>query len=198
MEILVTIVAFWLVLVGSYGAYTLTRERASAERTPKVRTKRPAVAKVDGSSGPFAPVSLPAEKVPSFITRVGAVAPAAQASVAAKPETDRFAAEKVVAARVAQTQTARAVRDEEPSYDEPRYHAPRYVAPTQPQDAEVSFLRAQVEHLRSEIYALSSESVRKVERPKQRRYRTGNYTALPRTLRRQINEARGFRRFFSS
>jgi len=225
MEILVTIIAFWLILVGAYGAYSLTQER-NRERAPRVRASRPNLAAAGaGASGPFGPVSLPVEKVPSFIARVAPSLPQPELYRDIEEEhlsqqyeePDRFRAEKIIAARVQQGR----VRPEEPVYDEPEYEAPRrqparqeaprqepprrepsrpavahFDFPVRPQATEVDFLRAQVEHLRSEIYALASEQPRRSERPKQRRYSTGNYTHLPRTLRRQVNEVRG--RFFSS
>jgi len=212
MEILVTIVAFWLILVGAYGAYSITRERRQEGSTPRPRVAPKAAVAAD-ASGPFAPVTLPKETVPSFISRSAApvdrhprpATEARQEEPLYEEAPDRFRAEKIIAARVAEAQRARAVyaapavhvlRDEEPSYDEPRYHEPHYEAPQREEDREVSFLRAQLQHLRSEINALSSGKYRRTERPKQRRYRTGNYTHLPRTLRRQVNEVRGFRRFF--
>jgi hypothetical protein len=58
--------------------------------------------------------------------------------------------------------------------------------------SEVDMLRAQVEHLRSEVVALSGSSVRQ-EKPRLRRYSTGAYTDLPRMLRRHVREARNLR-----
>jgi hypothetical protein len=58
--------------------------------------------------------------------------------------------------------------------------------------SEVDMLRAQVEHLRTEVTALSGSSVRP-EKPRIKRYRTGAYTDLPRMLRRHVREARNLR-----
>jgi hypothetical protein len=70
--------------------------------------------------------------------------------------------------------------------------ARRFELPARPKPTEVDFLRAQDEHRRSEIDAMSSDPpAGRQDRPKQRRYRTGNYTHLPRKLTRQVNEARG-------
>jgi len=55
--------------------------------------------------------------------------------------------------------------------------------------SEVDVLRAQVEHLRTEVVALTDAATR-FERPRLRRHRTGVYTQLPRILRRQVREAR--------
>jgi hypothetical protein len=60
--------------------------------------------------------------------------------------------------------------------------------------AEVSMLRAQVEHLRSELVALSSNTASKADRPRSRRSRIFHYTDLPRPLRRQVREVRSVRR----
>ena len=58
--------------------------------------------------------------------------------------------------------------------------------------SEVDMLRSQVEHLRSEVNALSGAPVRQ-EKPRIKRYRTGAYTDLPRMLRRHVREARNLR-----
>jgi hypothetical protein len=58
--------------------------------------------------------------------------------------------------------------------------------------SEVDMLRAQVEHLRSEIVALSSEPPRQ-ERSQSRRYQTGPYAYLPRDLRREVHRVRSIR-----
>jgi hypothetical protein len=58
--------------------------------------------------------------------------------------------------------------------------------------SEVDMLRAQVEHLRSEVTALSGAPVRP-EKARIKRYRTGAYTDLPRMLRRHVREARSLR-----
>ena len=58
--------------------------------------------------------------------------------------------------------------------------------------SEVDMLRAQVEHLRTEVTALSGTAVRQ-EKPRIKRYRTGAYTDLPRMLRRHVREARNLR-----
>jgi hypothetical protein len=238
MEILVTIIAFWLILVGAYGAYSLTRERGQPQ-APRVREQRPVnLQTAVAGAGPFGPVSLPAERVPSFIARTTARAHVEtfgdidEQLALGEDESDRFAAEKIVAARL----QARIEREEEtePVYEVPRPSMPQYVEPAEepvrpaaqvempapvqqepvrpatrredpkpqqprrfelparPRPTEVDVLRAQVQHLRSEIVAMSSdgEPVRQ-DRPRQRRYRTGNYTHLPRKLTRQMNEARG-------
>lgn len=259
MEILVTIIAFWLILVGVYGAYSLTQER-SRERTPRVREQRPAkLQTASAGAGPFGPVSLPAERVPGFINRRTAPATAIEdldeELAREERESDRFAAERIVAARLQARIEAEEGADEpgyesepEPVYEVPKPSMPRYVDPDEepvrpaareegrrnykapdaasdlprfgtnwreasrpagrseaprterarafelpqrPRPTEVDVLRAQVQDLRSEIFAMSSEPPRRSDRPKQRRYRTGNYTHLPRKLTRQMNEARG-------
>ena len=58
--------------------------------------------------------------------------------------------------------------------------------------SEVDMLRAQVEHLRTEVVALSDVATR-YEKPRTRRYRTGVYSDLPRLLRRQVKEVRSIR-----
>jgi hypothetical protein len=56
--------------------------------------------------------------------------------------------------------------------------------------SEVDMLRAQVEHLRTEVVALSETATRH-ERPRTRRYQSGVvYTELPRMLRRHVKEVR--------
>jgi len=56
--------------------------------------------------------------------------------------------------------------------------------------SEVDILRAQVEHLRTEVVALS-ETASKRERSRARRYQSGVvYTELPRMLRRHVKEVR--------
>jgi hypothetical protein len=57
--------------------------------------------------------------------------------------------------------------------------------------SEVDMLRVQVETLRSEMSALNGGP--RGERARLRRYRLGQYTDLPRTLRRQVREVRSFR-----
>ena len=52
-------------------------------------------------------------------------------------------------------------------------------------------LRMQVETLRSEMSALNGAP--RGEKARLRRYRSGVYTDLPRTLRRQVREVRNFR-----
>jgi hypothetical protein len=55
--------------------------------------------------------------------------------------------------------------------------------------SEVDMLRSQVEHLRTEVVALSETATRQ-ERPRTRRYQTGVYADLPGSLRRHVKEAR--------
>jgi hypothetical protein len=57
--------------------------------------------------------------------------------------------------------------------------------------SEVDTLRLQVETLRSEMSALSGDP--QSERARLRRYSSGQYTELPRTLRRQVRAVRSFR-----
>jgi hypothetical protein len=111
MEIFVIIVAFWLILVGAYGALTLMGNRAEQARS-----------QMHGAS-----VGLPKRPAP-----LGEVF------------------------------------------------------------SEVDMLRAQVEHLRTEVVALSETATRH-ERPRTRRYQTGVYADLPRMLRRHVKEARSER-----
>jgi hypothetical protein len=66
-------------------------------------------------------------------------------------------------------------------------------APSPGLSSEVELLRAQIEHLRSEVVALSGEPLPHA-RPRIRRYRAGAYTDLPRTLRRQVRQVRSVRR----
>ena len=56
--------------------------------------------------------------------------------------------------------------------------------------SEVDMLRAQVEHLRTEVVALSETAATRHERARTRRYQTGVYADLPRMLRRHVKEAR--------
>jgi hypothetical protein len=58
--------------------------------------------------------------------------------------------------------------------------------------SEVDTLRLQVETLRSEVSALHGDPG--VEKAHLRRYRAGQYTELPRRLRRQVREVRNFHR----
>lgn len=57
--------------------------------------------------------------------------------------------------------------------------------------SEVDMLRMQVETLRSEMSALNGAP--RGEKARLRRYRSGLYTDLPVTLRRQVREVRHFR-----
>jgi hypothetical protein len=59
--------------------------------------------------------------------------------------------------------------------------------------SEVDMLRAQVEHLRTEVVALSETAATRTERPRTRRYQTGVYADLPRMLRRHVKEVRDVR-----
>jgi hypothetical protein len=75
-----------------------------------------------------------------------------------------------------------------PKREEARTLPQPLAAPGDPY-AEVSMLRAQVEHLRSELVALT-HSAERAERARARRLRTGPYKDLPRPLRRQVHEVR--------
>lgn len=111
MEILVIIVAFWLLLVGAYGGLNLLNDRNKERR----HDSQPAVRRADGTEAP---------------------------------------------------------------------------APLGGLFSEVDMLRAQVEHLRTEVVALSETATRH-ERPRARRYQSGVvYTELPRMLRRHVKEVR--------
>lgn len=125
MEILVIIVAFWLMLVGVYGGWSL---RNGSQRGSVAR----------------------------------------RAGQAAAPRV-----------RLAQW-------DRKPS------PVKREAVKLEPLVNEVDMLRAQVEHLRTEVVALSDVAGR-YERPRTRRYRTGVYADLPRILRRQVKEVRNIR-----
>jgi hypothetical protein len=123
MEILVIIVAFWLVLVGAYGGFSLyssSSRRGSMRRSnakpPRVRIRRFEQTPLSGVAEP----------------QLGGLF------------------------------------------------------------SEVDMLRAQVEHLRTEVVALSDVASRH-ERPRMRRYRTGVYASLPGRLRRQVKEVRSIR-----
>lgn len=58
--------------------------------------------------------------------------------------------------------------------------------------SEVEMLRAQVQHLRTEVYALSVTPP-PIEKSRARRHRSGVSTDLPRVLRRQVREVRSTR-----
>jgi hypothetical protein len=124
VEILVIIVAFWLILVGGYGALTLLNGKAT----------RPAARRA---------------------------APAPRVRIA--PQNGQ----QPLPGAPAQTQLGGLF-------------------------SEVDMLRAQVEHLRTEVVALSDVATR-YEKPRTRRYRTGVYSDLPRLLRRQVKEVRHIR-----
>ena len=123
VEILIIIVAFWLILVGGYGAMTL----------------------LNGKPGRPTP------------RRAAAAAP--RARIAPK------------------------------NGQQPLPGAPAQLGGL---FSEVDMLRAQVEHLRTEVVALSDVASR-YEKPRTRRYRTGVYSDLPRLLRRQVKEVRHIR-----
>jgi hypothetical protein len=57
--------------------------------------------------------------------------------------------------------------------------------------SEVDLLRAQVRHLRSEVFAMSGTPQEDKSNPKPKRYR--GQTDLPRPLRRHLRETRGVR-----
>lgn len=137
METLIIIVAFWLILIGIYGAMPMLR-------APRLKAPAP----------------------PKFV----------QTPLTA-------AIQREVEARPAPVRTA------------PRRQP---LPPFQPDAgdpyAEVSMLRAQIEHLRSELVALSGNPDREERSSRSRRYKTGPYTDLPRPLRRQVREVRSVRR----
>jgi hypothetical protein len=54
-------------------------------------------------------------------------------------------------------------------------------------------LRAQVRHLRSEVFAMAGKPPEPIDKNKQKRYRAGTYNDLPRPLRRHLRETRGVR-----
>jgi hypothetical protein len=115
VEILVIIVAFWLLLVGAYGGLNLLSARSKEQHHPGAQ---PAARRADGTPGP---------------------------------------------------------------------------APLGGLFSEVDMLRAQVEHLRTEVVALSETATRH-EKPRSRRYQSGVvYTELPRMLRRHVKEVRNER-----
>jgi hypothetical protein len=125
VEILVIIVAFWLILVGGYGAMTLLNGNA----------KHPAP-----------------RRTPAAAPRVRGGAQFGQQPLPGAPATSQLGG----------------------------------------LFSEVDLLRAQVEHLRTEVVALSDVATR-YEKPRTRRYRTGVYSDLPRMLRRQVKEVRNIR-----
>jgi hypothetical protein len=59
--------------------------------------------------------------------------------------------------------------------------------------SEVDYLRAQLDQLRSELFAVATPVPPRFERPRLRRYRTGVYSHLPRDLRRHVKEVRQLR-----
>jgi hypothetical protein len=59
---------------------------------------------------------------------------------------------------------------------------------------EVDQLKVQVEHLRSEVVALSGAMPGRPERLRRRRYSAGVYSELPRLLRQHVREVRSERR----
>jgi len=59
--------------------------------------------------------------------------------------------------------------------------------------SEVDLLRAQVRHLRSEVFAMAGNPPEPVEKKTSRRYRAGANSDLPRPLRRHLRETRGVR-----
>jgi hypothetical protein len=123
VEILVIIVAFWLLLVGAYGGLTLLNGRS---KTARGRTP-----------------GLPRVRIANWGTT-------------------------------------------------PRQGSDEARAPLGGLFSEVDMLRAQVEHLRTEVVALSETATRH-ERPRTRRYQTGVYADLPRMLRRHVKEVRNIR-----
>jgi hypothetical protein len=123
VEILVIIVAFWLILVGGYGAMTLLNG-GSKRRAPR-RSAPPPRMRISQN---FGQQPLPGTQAP----QLGGLF------------------------------------------------------------SEVDLLRAQVEHLRTEVVALS-ETATRYDRPRTRRYRTGVYSDLPRVLRRQVRQVRNIR-----
>jgi hypothetical protein len=125
VEILVIIIAFWLILVGGYGGMTLLN---GSHKHPAARRVAPPAPRVRISSE-FAQQPLPGAPAS---TQLGGLF------------------------------------------------------------SEVDLLRAQVEHLRTEVVALSDVATRH-EKPRTRRYRTGVYSDLPRLLRRQVKEVRNIR-----
>jgi hypothetical protein len=124
VEILVIIVAFWLILVGGYGAMTLLNGRPA--KAGSRRAALPPRARIAPQSAQQPLPGAPAH------TQLGGLF------------------------------------------------------------SEVDMLRAQVEHLRTEVVALSDVASR-YEKPRTRRYRTGVYSDLPRLLRRQVKEVRHVR-----
>jgi hypothetical protein len=132
METLIIIVAFWLIVVGIYGALPLVRGVAHGPARGAPRVSRSPLASISSFSLPHRQESRPA----------------------------------------VQRQTER--------------------IPSPSLFSELDMLRAQVEHLRSQLVALSSASSRE-ERARHRRYRSGPYAELPRPLRRQVHEVRSVR-----
>jgi hypothetical protein len=148
VEILVVIVAFWLILVGGYGILSWLRNQPS---------------------DPFEAASRAHGR--SFVGSVSAFSPASS---------DRGI-----------RPSAASTMSRAPSFLTERPAGSYGVRLT----SEVDLLRAQVEHLRTELSALS-ETRGVTDRPRMRRYGPGSYSHLPRPLRRSVREVRSGQRIY--
>jgi hypothetical protein len=169
MEVLVIIVAFWLVLFGAYGAWPLVRgigPRSVATRLPDVDLTRRYNEQIAAAAA-----ALAQPQVQHAEARQSPQSPFQ--SFESRPSVQAFEVHS----------TPQPVESRRPAR-----------ASTGGLFSEVDMLRAQVEQLRSEVAALSSGSAPRLERPRLRRYRTGVYTYLPRLLRQQVRDVRVSRR----
>jgi hypothetical protein len=204
MQTLVLIIAFWLILLGIYGALPIMM--APFRRRDRARRAAPAARFESAPPAPrVAPAPPPpvraAAAPPIEIPRVVSVSqpipviksvhlpaqppmePVIQAAEPPKPAKSRR--QPVVEKEVIVAKQAASATNGNGS------HAP--VPAASAVFSEVEMLREQVETLRTEIASLSTRGQRD-RTPPAKRYRTGSYTDLPRHLRRQVREVRNERR----
>ncbi len=182
METLIIIVAFWFILIGIYGILPLLRAPGLKSSAAPKFVQTPLTAHIEReivaprpTTGEPTPVRVPAFR-PVF-TNIEE-APIAQPPIE-RPRTERPRTERPRTARPRTNPLSMFQAD--PNAGDPY--------------AEVSMLRAQVEHLRSELVARSAPVEREDKSSSRaRRYKVGAYAELPRPLRRQVREVRNERR----
>ncbi|HLF72596.1 MAG TPA: hypothetical protein VI759_10650 [Dehalococcoidia bacterium] len=206
MQTLVLIIAFWLILLGIYGALPIImapfrrRERARrAAPASRFESAPPAPRVAPAPPPPIQATAAPPIEIPRVVTvsqpipviksvhlpaqmPMEPVMQAPEPPKSAKSRKQPVVEKEVIVARQAA-----------PATNGNASHTPAAAATgASAVFSEVEMLREQVETLRSEIASLSTREQRD-RTARAKRYRTGSYTDLPRHLRRQVREVRNER-----
>ncbi len=208
MEIIITIVVFWLILAAAYAVYYIYHERTRHTATAFIVRPESAVEHLTAvafASGPFdmpeRPTSI-STAVPDFVSRAQK---AARRSVSLNssdqheetketPEKaddgDADVAPKIDVLRyVSQSESSPRTRGSIRRREVPKAKETPAIQETAIEElgSEVEMLRAQVQQLRSEVDGLVEARSETQEAPRQRRTRTAGTSQSTRGQRRQAN-----------